>query len=170
MSSTTKKMQRESRPGTTSRRRTTLERTETGRAAPNVGGAQPNCGSSRSIPHDDRSLMVSTPSTHWWRHASRDRTHRSARDWQRYVVGKVLLSPQTERGSRRRRWWSRDHQDRGSSRRGARCRFDHRTWRVAQELSVRNHRLQPPISSLNSGMRLVNTKCVRDCVRCFFEP
>ena len=37
---------------------------------------------------------VGTPSTHWWRYASRDRTHRSARDWQRYVVGKVLLSPQ----------------------------------------------------------------------------
>jgi hypothetical protein len=40
-------------------------------------------------------LLVGTPSTHWWRYASRDRTHRSARDWQRYVVGKVLLSPQT---------------------------------------------------------------------------
>ncbi len=36
-----------------------------------------------------------TPSTYGWRHASRDRTHRSARDWQRYVVGKVLLSPRT---------------------------------------------------------------------------
>ena len=87
-------MQRKSRPGTTSHRRTTLERTETGRAAPNEGGAQPNCGSSRSIPHDDRS-SGRTPSTHWWRHASRDRTHRSARDWQRYVVGKVLLSSET---------------------------------------------------------------------------
>jgi hypothetical protein len=39
--------------------------------------------------------LVGTPSTHWWRHASRDRTHRSARDWQRYVVGKVLLSSET---------------------------------------------------------------------------
>ena len=33
--------EKRSRPGTTSRRRATLERTETGRAAPNVGGAQP---------------------------------------------------------------------------------------------------------------------------------
>ena len=39
--------------------------------------------------------LVRAPSTHWWRHASRDRTHRSARDWQRYVVGKVLLSSET---------------------------------------------------------------------------
>ena len=41
-------------------------------------------GSSRSIPRDDRSLGR-TPSTPWWRHASRDRTQESARDWQRYV-------------------------------------------------------------------------------------
>ena len=41
--------------------------------------------------------LVGTPSTYWWRHASRDRTHRSARDWQRYVVGKVLLSSETAR-------------------------------------------------------------------------
>jgi hypothetical protein len=30
-------------------------------------------------------------------HASRDRTHRRARDWQRYVVGKVLQSPRIPR-------------------------------------------------------------------------
>jgi hypothetical protein len=42
-------------------------------------------------------LLVGTLSTPWWRHASRDRTHRSARDWQRYVVGKVLLSSETAR-------------------------------------------------------------------------
>jgi hypothetical protein len=41
--------------------------------------------------------LVEIPSTPWWRHASRDRTHRSARDWQRYVVGKVLLSSETAR-------------------------------------------------------------------------
>lgn len=93
MSSATR-TQRESRPGTTSRRRERLKRTETGRAAPNEGGTRPSCGSSRSIPRNDRS-PVGTPSTHWWRYASRDRTHRSARDWQRYVVGKVLLSPRT---------------------------------------------------------------------------
>ena len=33
--------EKRSRPGTTSRRRTTLERTETGRAAPNEGGTRP---------------------------------------------------------------------------------------------------------------------------------
>jgi hypothetical protein len=60
---------------------------------PVKGGPRPRFGSSRSIPRNDRS-PVGTPSTHWWRYASRDRTHRSARDWQRYVVGKVPLSPQ----------------------------------------------------------------------------
>ena len=75
------------------------EQAETGRAAPNKGGTRPRFGSSRSIPRNDRS-PVGTPSTHWWRYASRDRTHRSARDWQRYVVGKVLLSPQAAKDPR----------------------------------------------------------------------
>ena len=32
-----------------------------------------------------RPILGRTPSTPWWRHASRDRTQESARDWQRYV-------------------------------------------------------------------------------------
>jgi len=128
----------------------TLERTETGRAAPNVGGAQPNCGSSRSIPHDDRS-SGRTPSTHGWRHASRDRTHRSARDWQRYVVGKVLLSSETARDPGAGAGGIAI-KDRGSSCRGARYPSDHRTWRAAEERSVRNHRLQPPTLRVGSGV------------------
>ena len=53
----------ESRPGTTSRRRATPERTETGRAAPNEGGTRPSCGSSRSIPRNDRSRSGLRPRT-----------------------------------------------------------------------------------------------------------
>ncbi len=85
--------ERESRPGTTSRRRATPERTETGRAAPNEDGTRPSCGSSRRIPRDDRPPVGLRPRPGGG-HASRDRTHRRARDWQRYVVGKVLQSPQ----------------------------------------------------------------------------
>ena len=49
--------------------------------------------SSRSIPRDDRPPVGLRPRPGGG-HASRDRTHQRARDWQRYVVGKVLQSPQ----------------------------------------------------------------------------
>jgi hypothetical protein len=167
MSSTTENVRRGPDPERRAVGEQTLERTETGRAAPNVGGAQPNCGSSRSIPHDDRS-SGRTPSTDWWRHASRDRTHRSARDWQRYVVGKVLLSSETARDPGAGAGGIAI-KDRGNSCRRARCLFDHRTWRAAEERSVRNHRLQPPTLRVGSGCNSVNTKCVRDCVRRFWS-
>ena len=70
------------------------ERTETGRAAPKRGA---EATGSRTVEERSsrRPSPGRTPSTDGWRYASRDRTHRSARDWQRYVVGKVRLSPRT---------------------------------------------------------------------------
>ncbi len=156
---------RESRPGTTSHRRATLERTETVVPRPARAEHDQRSGPSRSIPHDDRSLMVSTPSTHRWRHASRDRTHRSARDWQRYVVGKVLLSSETA-------------QDPGAGAGGvaiikivgaragelAACSTVERGGRL-KSARYANHRLQPPAMRVRSRRGWGNTKCVRDCVR-----
>ena len=75
-----------SRPGTTSRRRATPQRTETGRAAPRArAGHDRRSGSSRSSPRDGRSSRSELRPRRGWRRASRDRTHRRARDWQRYV-------------------------------------------------------------------------------------
>jgi len=85
--------EQESRPGRESRWQAMPNEPKPVAPRPVKGGTRPRYGSSRSIPRNDRS-PVGTPSTHWWRYASRDRTHRSARDWQRYVVGKVPLSPQ----------------------------------------------------------------------------
>lgn len=59
--------------------------------------------------------------------------------------------------------------NRGSSCRRARYPSDHRTWRAAEERSVRNHRLQPPTLKVGPGCTSVNTKCVRDCVRRFWS-
>lgn len=158
--------ERESRPGTTSRRRATPERTETGRAAPNEGGTRPSCGSSRSIPRNDRS-PVGTPSTHWWRHASRDRTHRSARDWQRYVVGKVLLSPRTAKGSRRRRWWCRDLQGRGSPCREAPAISDLECWRDPTEREVRmSLSVGPHAYATASRPEMKDLNCTNTCTKC----
>ena len=113
--------------------------------------------------------LVSTPSTPWWRHASRDRTHRSARDWQRYVVGKVLLSSETARdpdagagvvaiikiaGARAGELATRPTIERGGR---------------LKSFLVRIHRLQPPAMRVGLWPTLVNTKCVRDCVRCFWR-
>jgi len=135
---------------------------------PKVGGAQPNCGSSRSIPHDDRSS--GRDSVHGLVAARLARSHASKCARLAALCGwKGAAVVRDRTGSRRRRWWNRDHQDRGSSCRRARCLFDHRTWRAAEERSVRNHRLQPPTLRVGSGWNSVNTKCVRDCVRRFWS-
>ncbi len=89
--------EKQSRPGTTSRRRANA-RTNRNRSCRAQRGR--NTTELRIVEEhsSQRPIPGRTPSTPWWRHASRDRTHRSARDWQRYVVGKVLLSPRTAKG------------------------------------------------------------------------
>jgi hypothetical protein len=168
MSSTTKNVRR----GPDQERRAigerTLERTETGRAAPNVGGAQPT---SRIIEeHSSRRPILWSDSVHALVAARLARSHASKCARLAALCGwKGAAVVRDRTGSRRRRWWNRDHQDRGSSCRRARCLFDHRTWRAAEERSVRNHRLQPPTLRVGSGWSSVNTKCVRDCVRRFWS-
>ena len=58
-------------------------------------------------------------------------------------VVKVLQSPQIRRGSRRRRWPGHGNR-RGSSCRGARCPFDHRTWRATEALRYASTGLSRP--------------------------
>ncbi len=80
------------------------------------------------------------------------------------VVGKVLAVAADRRGSRRRRWVDHGFR-RGSSCRGARCPFAHRTWRTAWMFSVRIHRIQPPVTSVRRQSGAVKTGCVQECVR-----
>ena len=159
-------VQRRSRPGTTSRRRATLERTgNRSRRAQWRAEHDRRFGSSRSIPHDDRSPRSGLRPRTGGGTPPCDRTHRSARDWQRYVVGKVLLSPGDRTGI----------PDAGAggvaiikiaelvpgsslpvrpSERGGRLK----------SFSVRNHRLQPPALRVGAPRRLGQYQvCTRLC-------
>jgi len=108
-----------------------------------------------------------TPSTYGWRYASRDRTHRSARDWQRYVVGKVRLSPRTAKDPGAGAGGSRDHQGRGSPCREAPAISDLECWRdptereVRMSLSVGSH-AYPTAARLD----MEDLGCTNMCTKC----
>ena len=140
-------------------------RTGSGRAAPKRG-AEATGSPTVEERSSRRPYPGRTPSTYGWRYASRDRTHRSARDWQRYVVGKVLLSPRTAKGSRRRRWRSRDHQGRGSPCREAPAISDLECWRDPTEREVR---MSLPVGSHSyptaSRPEMEDLNCTSKCTK-----
>jgi hypothetical protein len=138
--------EQESRPGPDSRRRA-IARTNRNRSrrAHARGRRRPDHGPSRSVPRNDRSPVGLRP-RNGWRYASRDRTHRSARDWQRYVVGKVRLSPRTAQDPGRRRWWSRDPEGRGSPCRGGSCHLRSGVLARPDRLEVRTSQPVGPLT------------------------
>ena len=91
-----------------------------------------------------RPIPGRTPSTHWWRHASRDRTHRRARDWQRYVGLERCFSRRGPQGIPTPARVESRLYAMGSSSRGARCPFDRRTWRAAEALRYASSGLSHP--------------------------
>ena len=124
--------------GTTSRRRTCVrDRPVPGRAPPGDGQARPGDPIRRGAVLATAGCPGRAFRPCTWvaarlarSHASKERAIGSV-----WGVGKVLQSPRTSDGSRRRCWPGHGI-SRGSSYRGARCPLDHRTWRAADALWV----------------------------------
>lgn len=116
---------------------------------PSEGGTRPSCGSSRSIPHDDRSWVGLRPRIGGGKPRAIARIEERA-------IGSAMWGwkgasvAADRRGSRRRRGLGHGFRH-GSSSRGARCPFDRRTWRAAEALRYASSGLSHPRAACAQG-------------------
>ena len=132
---------------------------------PSEGRRRPDHGPSRSVPRDGRIPAGLRPRMGGGTPRAIARIEVRAIGSAMWLV-RCLLSPWTAKGSRRRRWWSRDHQGRGSPCREAPAISDLECWRDPTEREVR---MSLPVGSHSyptaSRPKIEDLNCTKTCTK-----